>query len=152
METLEHILAAHPFCSGLAPERLRLLYGCARNCRFDAGQCLHRACEGADKFFLIRHGRVALEIAEPGGTPFMFATLEEGEIVFAGEPMSPCSWLFDARAIEPTQAISIDTACLRGKCERDYRLGYEMMSRFLPILAKRLHAARLQLLDVYGKR
>jgi hypothetical protein len=27
-----------------------------------------------------------------------------------------------------------------------------MMKRFLPILVQRLHATRLQMLDVYGKR
>jgi hypothetical protein len=51
-----------------------------------------------------------------------------------------------------TRAIGIDAACLRGKCEADHDLGYEMMKRFLPILVQRLHATRLQILDVYGKR
>ena len=60
--------------------------------------------------------------------------------------------MFDARATELTRAIGIDAACLRGKCDADPVLGYEMMRRFLPVVVKRLNATRLQLLDVYGKR
>jgi hypothetical protein len=60
--------------------------------------------------------------------------------------------MFDARCVALTRAIGIDAACLRGKCEADHDLGYELMKRFLPILVQRLHATRLQILDVYGKR
>ena len=60
--------------------------------------------------------------------------------------------MFDARAMELTRALGIDAACLRQKCEADHHLGYEMMKRFLPIFVKRLHATRLQILDVYGRQ
>ena len=59
---------------------------------------------------------------------------------------------FDARAMEPVRAIAIDAKCLRGKCEEDHHLGYEMMKRFLPLVVERLHATRMQILDVYGQR
>ena len=59
-------------------------------------------------------------------------------------------YLFDAKALELTRAIAMDAACLRGKCEGDHDLGYEMMKRFMPVLIQRLHATRLQILDVYG--
>lgn len=74
-----------------------------------------------------------------------------GDFVGASWLIPPYRWAFDARAVELTRATSIDAACLRGKCEADHDLGYEMMKRFLPPLVKRLHATRLQLLDVYGK-
>ncbi len=74
-----------------------------------------------------------------------------GEFVGASWLIPPYRWTFDARAVELTRAIGIDAACLRGKCEADHDLGYEMMKRFLPALVKRLHATRLQILDVYGK-
>ena len=40
--------------------------------------------------------------------------------------------------------------CLRGKCDEDHDLGYELMRRFGQIMFERLQATRLQLLDVYG--
>ena len=48
------------------------------------------------------------------------------------------------------QAIALDAACLRGKCEQDHELGYDLMKRFVPVVVERLHATRMQILDVYG--
>ncbi len=152
MEGLEQILAKHPFFAGFAPEHRALVAACARNHRYDAGEYLYREGASADEFYLVRHGEVALEIGAPGRPPIVFATLAEGEIVGASWLVPPYRWLHDARAVTLTRAIGIDAACLRGKCEADHHLGYEMMKRFLPVLVQRLHATQLQILDVYGKR
>ena len=152
MEGLEHILREHPFFAGFAPEHSMLVAGCARNHRFDAGAYLFREGEPANEFFLIRHGTVALEIFSPGHAPIVIATLGEGEIVGASWLIPPYRWIFEARAVDVVRARGIDAACLRRKCESDHDFGYDMMKRFLPILAKRLQAARLQILDIYGNR
>ena len=152
MEGLERILREHAFFAGFPPEHSMLVVGCARNHRFDAGDYLFREGEPANEFFLIRHGKVALEIVAPGQAPIIFATLGEGEIVGAAWLVPPYRWTFDARAVELVRAIGIDAACLRGKCEADHHLGYEMMKRFLPVFVKQLQATQLQILDFYGKR
>ena len=54
------------------------------------------------------------------------------------------------RAIAPIRATVFDGACLRGKCEADPALGFELMSRFAQVLVERLQWTRLRLLDVYG--
>ena len=151
MAGLEHVVSEHPFFAGLPSEYSQLVAGCARNHRFAAEQYLFREGEPANEFFLIRHGKVALEINAPGRAPLVIITLGEGEIVGASWLVPPYRWTFDARALEVTRAIGIDAACLRGKLENDHHLGYEMMKRFLPVFVKRLHATRLQVLDVYGK-
>ena len=152
MEGLERILGEHPFFDGFDKPFLDLVTGCARNHKFDAGQYLFHEGDAADEFYLIRHGRVALEILPPGQGPVVIGTVREGEIVGASWLVPPYRWMFDARALELVRAIGIDAACLRTKCEADSKLGYEMMKRFLPILVQRLQAARLQLMDVYGRK
>ncbi|KVD88279.1 Crp/Fnr family transcriptional regulator [Burkholderia ubonensis] len=152
MEGLERILAEHPFFAGFDAQHLEIVQGCASNRRCDAGQYVFREGEPADEFFLIRHGRIALEISSPGRKPVVIETIGVGEIVGASWLIPPYRWMFDARALELTRLIGIDAACLREKCECDHDFGYQMMKRFLPILAKRLHATRMQILDVYGKR
>jgi CRP/FNR family transcriptional regulator, cyclic AMP receptor protein len=152
MKGLEDILQEHSFFAGFAPEYGALVAGCARNHRFDAGNYLFREGAPANEFFLIRHGKVALEIVAPGQAPIVFATIGEGEIVGAAWLVPPYRWTFDARAVELVRAIGIDAACLRGKCEADHDLGYEMMKRFVPVVVKQLQATQLQLLDVYGTR
>ena len=151
MAGLERVVSEHSFFAGLPAEYSQLVAGCARNHRFEAEQYLFHEGEPANEFFLIRHGKVALEVHTPGRAPLIVITLGEGEIVGASWLVPPYRWTFDARALEVTRAIGIDAACLRGKLENDHHLGYEMMKRFLPVFVKRLHATRLQVLDVYGK-
>jgi CRP/FNR family transcriptional regulator, cyclic AMP receptor protein len=150
VDGLERIVREHPFFAGLEEEFGRLVCGCAKNVRFDAGRYLFHEGEPANEFYLIRHGRVALELTGPGRGPVTFQTLGEGEIVGVSWLIPPYRWTFDARALTLVRAIAIDAACLRQKCEADHDLGYELMKRFLPILIQRLQATRLQILDVYG--
>ncbi len=152
MADIKQILQEHPFFARFPAAQSELISGCARNRMFAAGQYLFHEGDTANEFFVIRHGHVALEIVAPGQPPIIFGTLGEGEIVGASWLVPPYRWTFDARAVELTRTIGIDAACLRGKCEADHDLGYEMMKQFLPVIVQRLHATRLQLLDVYGKR
>ena len=64
--TLEPLLRDHPFLRGLEPEYLALLAGCAANVRFREGSFMFREGEPAGQCFLIREGKMALEIAAPG--------------------------------------------------------------------------------------
>jgi len=148
-ESLEQLVLAHPIFRGMETELAVLIAGCARNSYFAAGAYLVREGAPADSFFLIREGRVAMEIAAPGRTPQIFSTPGAGEIVGISWLSPPYVWTFDARALTPLRAIAVDAACLRGKCERDPRLGYELLKRLSAILVARLHATRLQMFDVY---
>ena len=147
---LDRLICDHPFFAGMSLDHCELIGGCARNVSFDKGAYLFREGEPANEFFLIRHGRVALELVAPGRTPIRFSTLNAGEIAGVSWLVPPYRWLYDAQTLELTRAISIDGACLRQKAEDDHDFGYEMMKRFMMMLVQRLHAAQLQILDVYG--
>lgn len=148
---LERIVSEHPFFAGLDESFLDLVRGCAKNVRFKRGQMLFREGGAADQFYLIREGRVALEIAAPTQGAVTFQTVAEGEIVGISWLFPPYRWSYDARAIDPVRAIALDGTCLRDKCEADHSLGYDVMKRLVPILMQRLQATRLQALDVYGR-
>jgi CRP/FNR family transcriptional regulator, cyclic AMP receptor protein len=150
METLERILAEHPFFKELETHYLQLVIGCASNVRFNAGEFIFREGEDANEFYLIRHGKVALEIFAPPRGSVTVQTIGEGEILGFSWLIPPYRWRFDARALELTRAIALDGKCLRTKCEEDRDLGYEFLKRFAHIVEQRLQATRLQLLDLYG--
>ena len=150
MEGLERIVKEHPFFGGMQDAFCKLVCGCAKNVRFDAGQYLFHEGEAAEWFYLVRHGRVALQLTAPGRGAVTFQTIGEGDIVGVSWLIPPYRWTYDAKAIELVRAIAIDATCLRQKCEADHDLGYDMMKRFMPILIQRLQATRLQILDVYG--
>ncbi len=150
METLEPILAKHPFLKDLDERHLKVLVGCASNVRFNAGQFLLREGEEANEFYMIRQGKVAVQTHAGQRGSITLQTLGEGDILGWSWLIPPYRWRFDACALELTRAIVLDGKCLREKSERDHDLGYEMMRRFCSIMAGRLEATRLQLLDVYG--
>jgi CRP/FNR family cyclic AMP-dependent transcriptional regulator len=150
MKSLESILANHPFFKDLEPEYLSLITGCASNVRFEAGQFIYRQDEEANSFYIIREGKVALEVCPPGKKPITVQTVSDGEILGWAWLIPPYHWQFDAQAVELTRAIVLDGRCLRAKCEEDHNLGYELLSRLLPVVGKTMEATRLQLLDIYG--
>jgi len=152
METLERILGEHPFFKDLDEAYLKLVTGCASNVRFEPDAYIFREGEEANQFYLIRQGRVALQILAPERGPITVETLEEGDILGWSWLIPPYNWHFDARALEMTRAIALDAKCLRRKCEEDHNLGYELLKRFGHIMEQRLSSTRLQLLDMYGVR
>ena len=150
MQGLERILGEHRLFAGLGQPFLELAAGCAKNVRFDADEFLFHADDPADWIYLIRHGRVALEVTGSASGVLRFETVGEGEMVGMTWLLPPYRWGYDARATELTRALALDARCLRDKCEADHHLGYEVLKRFLPVLVQRLQATRLQMLDVYG--
>jgi len=153
---LEPVLAGHPFFEGLPPELLRCMVGCARNVRFEADQSIFQQGEAADQFYLLRAGRVALETRHPSRGSLVVHTLEAGEVIGWSWLFPPYRWAWSARAVQPTRALAMDAQCLRKKFEEDPALGYAFLQRAGRALSDRLHAARLQALDLYhnghGKR
>ena len=149
-QTLEPLLRGHKFFAGLDSDYLTLLTGCASNVVFAADSFLFREGEPAETFYLIRDGKVALEIAAPGRGALVVQTLGPGDVAGFSWLFDPHRWEFDGRAVERVLAVQMDGACLRGKCDADPRLGYELMQRFAGLMTSRLQATRLQLLDVYG--
>ena len=151
IKSIEEIVGEQPFFADLKERFRGLVGGCASNAHFRAGEYLFHEGQGADRFYIVRHGRVALEVKAPGTGALTLGTLGEADVVGVSWLVPPYRWTYDARALDEVRAIAMDATCLRGKCEADHDLGYEMMKRFMPILIQRLHSARLQMLDVYGQ-
>lgn len=152
IEGMEQLLSEHRFFQGVNEDFRMLVTGCAKNVVFEPGQYLFHESDTVSEIFFVRHGHVALQITAPGRGSMTFETVGPGEVIGFSWLVPPYRWTFDARAVELTRAICVNAKCLRDKCEADHSLGYEMMKRFTPVLEERLHAARIQLLDLYGKR
>ena len=102
-QTLEPLLRGHKFFAGLDSEYLTLLTGCASNAVFAADSFLFTEGEPAETFYLIRDGKVALEIATPERGALVVQTLGPGDVAGSpgcstriagsstGEPSSGCS-------------------------------------------------------------
>lgn len=148
-KTLEPIIAEHEFFAGFKPEYIKLMTGCALNVRFETGQMIFREGEEANQFYLIRHGDVSVEIHDPRRGALRIETVSNGSILGWSWFVAPYFWHFDARALSLVRAIALDAKCLRQKCDEDHSLGYLLMQRVAHIMVERLHATRVQLMDIY---
>ena len=150
MRTIDTLMQEVPLFQGMSPEAIELVSGCATNIRFADGEVLFREGDDADVFYVIRHGRVALETFVPARGPVTIETLDPGEVIGWSWLFPPYRWHFDAKALGLVRATVFGGACLREKCEQDTAFGYDLMSRFAQVMIERLQWTRLRLLDVYG--
>jgi len=150
MKTLEHTLGAHPFIEGMASDYVNILAENACVVRFEPGEPIFREGGDADRFYLIQHGKVALEIFHLEHGSIVLQTIGEGEALGWSWLVPPYKWRFDARAVDTTTAIMLDGKRLREECEHGKSLGYELLQRFAQVLEQRLQATRMQLLDLYS--
>ncbi len=152
METLESVIAEHPFLKDLTPRYLEFLVGCASNVRFEPGQFVFLEDGEANQCYLIREGKVTLEIEAPPRGTIIIQTLGKGDVLGWSQIFPPYRWKFSARSVELTRAIALNGKCLRDKSEEDHDLGYELLKRFARVIQERLQATRLQLINVYAVR
>jgi CRP-like cAMP-binding protein len=112
---------------------------------------LFREHDEAKRFFIIDSGIIALEAARPAKPPTTVQTLGAGELLGLSWRLTPHRWMWTARAMTDVRLAVFDAAIIRAACEFDTdldRLMWEIVAREA---SKRLHHARVQLLDLYGR-
>ena len=143
------MLAAHPFLQGMSEAHLQTLAECARRVTATAGQLLGEEKEGANAFFLIQSGQVAIEAHTPDRGTVRIQLIGPGDVVGWSWLVPPHRWQFDARVVEMVQAIALDAASIRTRCEQDHDLGYQLFKRLVSVISARLAATCRQLLDTH---
>src|SRR3990172_3276327 len=99
------LLKAHKFFEGLSEEAIAFIEGCGSNVVFEPDEYIFREGAPADFFYLIRSGRVALEVHAPERGALVLDVVGESEIVGASWLFPPYRWEFDARAVEEVRAV-----------------------------------------------
>jgi CRP-like cAMP-binding protein len=149
METAFDLLSAQPFLAGLTDHQLDKLSLWSKRSLFHAGARLFHEGSPADRFWLIRHGRVNLDTSIPGRGDVVVETLGPGAVLGWSWLFPPYRWHFGAVAVETTTSIELDGAGVRQLCQRDPTFGLDLTTRFLQVMLDRLQATRLRLLDLY---
>ena len=149
--TVEPVLQEYPFFSGLSEEHLKLITAGAKHVHFPDQHCIFHEGDRANEFYVICDGLVSIELLTPSGSTTV-QTVEKGDVLGWSWVSPPYRWHFNARTMRPTDALVLDGNWLRSKCEEDRDFGYEMLKRFVDLVASRLDATRLQLIDIYSVR
>ncbi len=142
------VLDEHPFFHGLDPVFLTRIEKGSHLCTFDRGEFIAREGALARSFHAIIKGTVALEFAGPDGVAVKIQTVGAGEIVGWSALTAPFRYTVDARAIEPTHTLCIDSPVLGDALREDPAAGYQFMMRIFPVLSERLHNTMVQVFEL----
>jgi len=143
-------LRQHPFTHDMEEAWKEALAEMARLQTYPPDALLLREGRAADAFFLIVDGLVAIEMFVPERGTLRLQTVSAGEVVGWSWALPPYRWEFDARALAETTAVVLDAAALRARMGQDHALAAWILGRLLSVVAGRLKAARLQVLDLYA--
>ena len=151
-QSLARSLKEHSLVQGLLDGHIEFLSGCARNVRFASGRFLFREGNTADELYLVRSGKIALEVNDGARGAVVLETVGPDDALGWAALNPPYRWSVDARAVEPTLLFALNGACVRQKLEADHSFGYAFTKRLMNEIHERLERVRLQALDVYRVR
>ena len=143
-------LAAFPVFAHLPDAERELISSTAHTVRFAANERLFSEGRPARGCWLIRGGRVALDLAVPGRGQVVVQTLGPGDVLGWSWLVPPYRWHFGATSVLPTTATELDTDQLRALAEQNPRFGYALVLTLFEEVLQRLQATRARLLDLYG--
>jgi CRP-like cAMP-binding protein len=149
MVTMAALLAEQPFFGGMRPIHLERLSYYAKRSVFHAGTRIFNEGGHADRFWVIRDGRVQLDTHLPGRPDAVIDTLGPGTVLGWSWLFPPHTWHFGALAMEPTLTVELEAPGVQRLCQGDPEIGYELTRRFMAIVVERLQATRVRLIDVY---
>ena len=149
-DSLAEYLGKHPVFQGLDPGQLSLVVSFASEMDCAAGQRVFKRDFDAHEFFIVRSGKVAIEVPSIDGESLTIQTVGDDSLLGWSWFIPPYRWSFDARAVVASRVVSVDGDKLRKACDVDAKLGYRLMQRFAMLMAERLNAARIAAMKHYG--
>ncbi len=152
MKSISDILKEQSFFAEMSEDMLDYLAGCGQNMHFGPDEYIGKENDASDYLYIVKRGKVAVEVVHPVRGPITIRTLGAGEIAGFSWIIPPYRLQFGLKALERTSVLALNGNCTRGKCEEDYHLGYLLMKQAATIMDKRLRDTRIQLLDVYSER
>ena len=120
----------------------------AMHVEFTPGQSIFRSGDPPNRFYLIEHGKVTVQLEVRDREPILIETLGPGRELGWSWILPPEHYEhFSATALEATAAIFFYGTRLRQQCEENHDFGYEMMKRMAVVMLHRIQAATKLLLE-----
>jgi CRP/FNR family transcriptional regulator, cyclic AMP receptor protein len=148
-QALRAMLQKHHFVEAFEARHVEKLATLANEVRFAPEQVIFREGDECSEFYMIVSGRIALEIEAPDHT-LRVQTLSAGDELGWSALLMGSGKHFQARALEPVEALAFEGVELLAACKQDNAFGFAFMQRLLAVVAGRLQATRLQVLDMHS--
>ncbi len=149
-ETIPKLLQTLEFTKDLPPEQLEKLAELAFEVSFPEDFTIFRETDAGELLYLIKSGQIALYVSVPGKGRKTILTLGPGQLLGWSSLFPSSRKTASARTVTPTEAIAFNAAQLREAMDEDKDLGYAILWRVADVIASRLKATRLQLLDIFA--
>ncbi len=131
------------FFEGMDPCYLEILAENAVHVDFEPGDYLLRQCEACEYFYIILSGKVAVVSYCGGRDPVTIEYLSRNKVLGWSWLIPPYCWRYGARAAQQTSTVALDAEFIRALCQEDHEFGYQMLTRFIHVLAERLEFTRM---------
>lgn len=144
------VLRDSPFGADLSRLATQRLLRIGRIRQAAAGAVL--LSEGAEtsELGIVRYGRAALRLAVPGRGVTTVMTVEPGDAFGWSAVVPPFRATSTVVAVDPLEFVVFPAGELRAAIDRDEDLAAAVYRALLAVVARRLTATRLQLLDLFA--
>lgn len=149
-ESLVKLLMQHEFFRDLAPEVVEFIAANGRITNLDTDEILFEHAQPAERFYLIRDGRITVGVPAIEGPSLEVQTLGPGEVLGWSWLIPPYRWNFRGRVIEAAEVVEFNGKAILDRCESDPAFGYPLMKRFAALMSERLEAARRKMMDEWN--
>jgi CRP-like cAMP-binding protein len=134
----------------VSPRCREKLLSIARSLHFDEGEYIFREGDRATNLFILKSGDVSLESHIPPHGRRVLTTLDPGEWFGWSALIEPKIETAAARAAAPCEVLAIRGGELMDLCHDDIEFGFEIYRALVLVVAHRLMATRLQMLDMFA--
>ena len=138
------------FFQNVADDHLAPLAEISRIVEYPTKKTMFGEFDQANDVYIIVSGEVSLVVCEPKVGCRQLTTVHTGELLGWSPLLKRGRMSATAVTLTPTKAIVIDGEKLTDLCKKEPSLGCEFMTRTAQVLAERLFATRVQLLELSG--
>jgi CRP-like cAMP-binding protein len=114
------------------------------------GQILFLQGEHADRFYVVRKGRISLQMPAIMGPTMEIQSVDEGQILGWSWPISPYQWNFQTKAEEDSELLQFDGTAILARCEQEPKFGYELLKKFAALMSVGLNAVRQKMMNEWN--
>ena len=149
-QSITEYLSAHEFFSEFSDDSLKFLCECSSTREIKKGQILFLQGEHADKFYVVRSGRISIQMPAIMGPTLEIQTVDEDQVLGWSWLISPYKWNFQTKAEEDSELLQFDGVAILARCEQEPKFGYELLKKFAGLMSVRLNAARQKMMDEWN--
>jgi len=115
------------------------------------GHILFLQGEHADRFYVVRKGRISLQMPAIMGPTLEIQSVDEGQILGWSWLISPYQWNFQTKAEEDSELLQFDGTAILARCEQEPKFGYELLKKFAALMSVGLNAARQKMMNEWNQ-